>query len=429
MNPAENFQPPARWDNEKAVRIALAIFGAVLLVFSAVPIANAILGESIKDYELWHDTGQQVLHGEEIYPTAAIKFPFMYPPTAALLLAPVSALGKTGLVAALVVLNAGAWLASILLSARLATGEWKRPHLLVYVVPSIVVIVYVWSNFHLGQPSLLLLALLLGAFVALQQKRAVLAGCLIAFAAAIKAFPFILIVYLLYRRYWIAAGALVLALAFFLLLLPAPFRGFTRATADLQRWTQGMLLKYDEKGVAQRPGRSNSWRNQSIFGVANRLLRHVDADEQRGPHKERFVNVADLRFKAVNRVIVGSAIFLGLIFVAVIPRRDRRTRETDALEFALLILLMLIVTPLAFGYLFACLLYPFAVIVARALRRRSRWLISCAAVAVFLLALTIPAQRGAQSCGNTMFAAVILFCGLALELWSAKRQLQTATPV
>ena len=42
---------------------------------------------------------------------------------------------------------------------------------------------------HLGQPSLVLLALLLGAFVALQEKRNLLAGSLIALAAAIKAFP------------------------------------------------------------------------------------------------------------------------------------------------------------------------------------------------------------------------------------------------
>ena len=70
-----------------------------------------------------------------------------------------------------------------------------------------------------------------------------------------------------------------------------------------------MLLKYDEKGVAQRPGRSNSWRNQSIFGVANRLLRHIDADEQFGhSHAALCEPDADLSFTAVNRIILVSAI-------------------------------------------------------------------------------------------------------------------------
>jgi hypothetical protein len=182
-----------------------------------------------------------------------------------------------------------------------------------------------------------------------------------------------------------------------------------------------MLLKYDEKGVAQRPGRSNSWRNQSIFGVANRLLRHIDADEQFAAHQPRFANVADLSFTAVNRIILGSALILGLIFIAVIPRRGSRTSETDAMEFALLILLMLIVTPLAFGYLFACLLYPFTVVVAQLLKRPSRALLVGAMAAVLLLALTIPLQKTAQSYGNTFFATLILFGALASELWKTKR--------
>lgn len=412
-----------RLNNPTAFRAMLWLFGAILLVFAAIPIANALLGESIKDNELWHATGQQVWRGEQIYPEHAHKFPFMYPPTAALLLAPISLLGSTGVVVFLILVNCAVWFASILLAVRLATGVWGRQHLLVYLVPSLLVSVYVWSNFHIGQPSILLLTLLLAAFLGLQRNQQTLAGILAAFAAAIKAFPFILIVYLIYRRYWVATVAMILSLVFFLLVLPAPFRGLGQAQADLQLWTQGMLLKYDDKGVAQRPGRSNSWKNQSIFGVANRLLRHVDADEQYAPHTPRYANFADLDFATVNRLIVGSALILGLIFVGAIPRRDRRTRETDAIEFALLILLMLTVTPLAFGYLFACLLYPITVIVQRLVRQTaSASLLLCAVLAVLLLALTIPWQRTAQTYGNTFAATIILFLGLAAELWRTKRQ-------
>ena len=65
-----------------------------------------------------------------------------------------------------------------------------------------------------------------------------------------------------------------------LLLLPIPVRGFALAKQDLQRWSNGMLFKYDETGVGQRLGRSTSWKNQSIWGVANRLLRHVEYDHK-----------------------------------------------------------------------------------------------------------------------------------------------------
>src|SRR5205085_3177474 len=103
-----------------------------------------------------------------------------------------------------------------------------------------------------------------------------LAGALVAIAAAIKAFPAIAIVYLIYRRYWLAAASFVLTLVFLLIVLPIPFRGWDLAKQDLQRWSNGMLFKYDENGVGQRLGRSTSWKNQSIWGVANRLLRHVE---------------------------------------------------------------------------------------------------------------------------------------------------------
>ena len=412
-----------RLNSDAAFRAMVWLFAGILLVYAGIAIANALLpGKSIKDYELWYSTGQRILHGEQIYPIRKTKFPFMYPPTAALLLAPISLLGRIGVVVTLTLVSAASWIASIILAVRLAAGTWGRQHLLVYFIPSALVAVYVWSCFHLGQPSMLLLALMLGSFVALQENREVLAGALIALAAAIKAFPFIIIVYLFYRRHWIAAASLILVLVLLVIVLPAPFRGFEQANHDVKRWTQGMLLKYDDKGLAQRPGRSNSWKNQSIFGLANRMLRHVDADEQYDPHTPVYANLAELSFSTVNRIIFGTGLRLGLIYIAVMPRRKERTRQTDAVEFALLILLVLLFTPLAFGYLFACLLFPFTVVVWRLLAHPRLPLSICAASAVFLLALTIPLQRPAQTYGNTFFATLVLFIGLAIELWNEKQR-------
>src|SRR5207247_7140960 len=127
----------------------------------------------------------------------------------------------------------------------------------------LLVIVYIWSTYHLGQPNLVLLALMLGAFVALRAKREIIAVGVIAIAAAIKAFPVMAIVYLLYRRYWTAAASLVVALVFLLLILPAPFRGFERAWRDLEKWSVGML-SYNEASVDQCLMRSYIWKNQSF---------------------------------------------------------------------------------------------------------------------------------------------------------------------
>jgi len=411
------------WINRPAAfRVLVWCFGVVLFVFALVPVLHSLRGHSIKDYIVWYNAGQQVLTGGEIYPDQWRKFPFMYPPPCALFLAPISALGKTGMIVALALVNAAAWICSILFSIRLATGERRHAHLLLYLIPSFVVGVYVWGNFLLGQPSLLLLALMLGAFLSLQRKRSILAGILIAIAAAIKAFPVLAILYLVYRRHWMATAALIFTLAFLLIAAPIPFRGYAQAKQDLQRWTSGMLFKYDETGVGQRTGRSHSWKNQSIWGVANRLLRHVEYNPSYQPHTPVYANFVDLKFTTVNAIILAAAFLLGGVFMAVMPASSQRTPETDALEFALLLLLILIFTPLSFGYLYAWLLYPLTVIVRRLQLAPAggRGLLAWTLAAIALLSLSIPLRIPAQTYGNTLVATLLLFAGLAIELFRTK---------
>src|SRR5690349_12384449 len=113
-------------------RVVLWIFGAVLLVLVVVPVLHSVRGHSTKDYWVWYETGQAVLQGGEIYPDQWHKFPFMYPPPCALFLAPVAALGQTGLVVVLALVNAAAWFCTILFSVRLATGAWRGARLEIY---------------------------------------------------------------------------------------------------------------------------------------------------------------------------------------------------------------------------------------------------------------------------------------------------------
>jgi hypothetical protein len=292
-----------------------------------------------------------------------------------------------------------------------------------YLVPSLLVIVYIWSSYHLGQPNLVLLALMLGAFVALRAKREIVSGGLIAVAAAIKAFPVIAIIYLVYRRYWKAAASLVATLVFLLLILPAPLRGFERAWHDLEKWSAGML-KYSEVSVGQRPMRSYTWKNQSLISVSNRLLRHVDADAASAVHQPVYVNLADFKFPAVNAIIISVALALGVLFIAVMPQGDMRTTESDAIEFALLLLLMLMITPLSFGYFYSWLMLPFAVVTQRVLAGKHSALLWWDLAALALLALGIPFPRGAQLYGNTFFATLLLFAGLSIELLRCRRRIR-----
>jgi hypothetical protein len=416
-----------RFNSPNGLRLLRWIFVITAIVFSALPVLRYLRGHSIFDYELWYATGKHVLAGDEIYFFRAGKFDFMYPSPCALFLAGASLLGQGGLILLLVAVNSVAWFYSAKLSAVLAAGHRGTTNPWLYVTPSLLVIVYIWSSYHLGQPNLVLLALMVGAFVALRAKREIAAGSLIAVAAAIKAFPVLAIIYLVYRRYWKAAVSLVAILAFLILILPAPFRGFERAWHDLEKWSAGML-KYSEVTVGQRPMRSYTWKNQSLIGVSNRLLRHVDADAASAPHQPVYVNFADLKFPVVNAIIVSVALVLGILFIAAMPRRNVRTPESDAIEFVLLLLLMLMITPLSFGYFYSWLMLPFAVITQRALVERVWSILWWCVPAVALLAVGLIFPRGAQFYGNTFFATLLLFIGLSIQLFSFKQKARRAYP-
>jgi Glycosyltransferase family 87 len=414
-----------RLNSPAGFRVLVVIFVAMAIAFSAVPLLHYFRGRSILDYKLWYDIGKHVLAGDEIFFFRHGKYDFMYPPSCALFLAGASLLGQAGLILLLVAINSVAWFCSAQLAAILSAGQRQVKDAWLYLVPSLPAIIYIWSSYHLGQPSLVLLALMLGAFVALRAQREVSAGALIALAAAIKAFPVIAIIYLIYRRYWNAALSVVVTLTFLLLILPAPFRGFERAWCDLEKWSSGML-KYDAAAVAQRPMRSYTWKNQSLVSVSNRLLRHVDADGASAPHMPIYVNLVDLKFRTVNAIIIGVALALGILFITVMPQRGTRTSESDAIEFALLLLIMLMITPLSFGYFFSWLMLPFAVITQRVLAGKGWALLWWSVPAVAILALALPFPRGAQLYGNTFFATLLLFLALAVELLRCKRQSRQA---
>src|ERR1700756_2008963 len=146
-----------RFKSRLRIRALLTLFMVTATVFSALPLLHCFRGGHLFDYKLWYDTGQQVLAGDEIFFFRSGKYDFMYPLPCALFLGGASLLGQGGLIFLLVTINSVAWFCSAKLSATLATGDRRTTNLWVYVVPSLVVIVYIWSTYHLGQPNLVLL--------------------------------------------------------------------------------------------------------------------------------------------------------------------------------------------------------------------------------------------------------------------------------
>jgi alpha-1,2-mannosyltransferase len=495
-------EPSLTW--ARIERVWWVGLGGAMLAFSAFPIANQFLGLSTKDYGLWYQVGLAVRQGLDIYPRPETGrlFPFMYPPSAAAMLACMSLLGSIGSLLALLLVNSAAWLICIWLSVWLAAGPRARRHPLVVIAPSFGVIVLVYNVYLLGQPNLILLALLLGSFTCLRLGRPISAGALVATAAAIKAFPILALGYLIYRRMWTASIATVAMLAAWLLLAPLPFRTPAQVVDDVVVWSQGMLFTYNAHGIAQRPFRSYSYKNQSIMALAHRLLRDLPADGEsvlsrraklagprplKGlppidpstdlftflkPHAQSDpdklasssagivtipsvsrprnpesaarwddslqgaesalrsawrVNIADLSFRSVTAITLAAMLALSLFVTIVLPRRDRRTRETDALEFALVTLLTVMFSPLSFNYAYVWLIYPTTLGLYRVISESPtapwhRLKVTWITAVILIPALAIPMPLLAQAYGNLFAPALLLVVGLGVMLYSAGRR-------
>ena len=136
------------------------------------------------------------------------------------------------------------------------TGSGASPGPWLEALPGFVTVTFVFDMFDLGQPNLVLLAMMLYGFWLLQQSAAWMAGSMFALATAIKVFPVAVL----------ALSGLAPAVGggcehggipgVFLFVLPAPVRGFQHNVAELKTWYQGMVGSSSEKGLASATSRT-----------------------------------------------------------------------------------------------------------------------------------------------------------------------------
>jgi hypothetical protein len=374
-----------------------------------------------KDYPLWFWAGQQVLRGRDLYPSdPKAYFEFVYPPPAAILLAVPSYLGKIPLYLCLSVFNAVAWWMTAQLSNAM-TGSERTPGPWLFALPAFVTVSFVFDMFDLGQPNLILLAMMLCGFWLLQHERPWTAGSMFALATAIKVFPVAVLPYLVWRRRWASVASMVVFLGIFLFVVPAPVRGFQRNVSELKTWVQGMVGSSSEEGFGQRGEQNWSWVNQSIIAVTHRLVRPVNYNQDNPAKPPAYMNLLNLDFKTANWAVLVISVVIGLGFIAVMPLRSRTTPRSNAEELGILFCLMTVASPLARQYYFMWLFFPMTILIHRAAydpRPRVRigtW--STLAVAGILMGLSFPVfPNDLQAYGNNLAAAVIIAAGLVWHL-------------
>ena len=399
----------------------------ILFLVCCFVLTSDVLGPEIfghgktKDYPLWFWAGQQVLQGKDLYPQDPhAYFAFLYPPPAAILLALPAFFGKVPLYLCLSLLNVAAWWMTAQLSNAM-TGDGKVLNRWLVALPSVVMISFTFDMFDLGQPNLVLLALMLLGFWFLQHGRSWSSGSLFALATAIKVFPVAVLPYLVWRRQWASAASMAICLFVFLIVIPTPVRGFQHNLSELKTWYQGMVGSSSEAGFGQRDDQNWSWMNQSLISLTHRLTRPVDYNQDNPNKAPGYMNLLDLDFKTANWVVVGVSLMIGLGFIAVMPPAPRRTPRSDAEELGILFCLMTVASPLARQYYFIWLFFPLTVLLhraacdPRAAARRATWIVL--ALAGFLVCLSLPIfPHELQAFGNNFLATVLMAGTLAWYL-------------
>jgi hypothetical protein len=414
-----------RWPSLRAPLEVLFLFCCVVL--TAFVLVPEIFGHGkTKDYPLWYWAGQQVLHGARLYPVDNSMFAFIYPPLSAVLLAIPAWFGKVPLYLCLCLLNVVAWWVTILY-VNAMTGSGRTPGMWLFALPGFATITFVFDMFDLGQPNLVLLALMLYGFWSMQHSRPWMAGSMFALATAIKVFPIAVFPYLLWRRQWITVASMLVFLGVFLFVVPAPVRGFQDNIAELKTWYQGMVASSSEKGFGQRDEQNWSWVNQSIIAMTHRLTRPVNYNQDDLTRPTRTMNVVDIPFKAANLLVVVISLACGLAYLAVMPPASRRTEKSDAEEIGLLFCLMTVASPLARQYYFMWLIFPMTVLMHRGAydpRQKVRlWTWLALGAAGLLMLLSFPVfPRDLQAWGNNFVATVIIAVTLAWHLLHPVRE-------
>jgi hypothetical protein len=398
------------------------LFLVCCILLTADVLVPEIFGSGkTKDYPLWFWAGQQVLQGKDLYPSdPSDYFEFIYPPLSAIMLAIPSYFGKIPLYLFLSAVNAAAWWMTAQFSNAM-TGSGRIPTAWLFALPAFVTVSFVFDMFDLGQPNLVLLVMMLFGFWLLQHERPWMAGSMFALATAIKVFPIAVFPYLLWRRQWAAVAGMIVFLGIFLLVVPAPIRGYQHNVSEMKTWYQGMVGSSSEQGFGQRAEQNWSWVNQSIIAVTHRVTRPVNYNQDNPAKPPRFMNLVDIDFKTANWVVIAISLAIGLGFIAVMPARSRITRLSEAEELGILFCLMTVASPLARQYYFMWLFFPVTVLVHRAaydLRagvRAGSWIVL--AVAGLLMCLSFPVfPNDLQAYGNNLAATAVIAGGLVWHI-------------
>jgi alpha-1,2-mannosyltransferase len=363
-------------------------------LFAALNTANAI--NKGGDASVFFEGGRRFLHARPLYEGSSAAAGFIGPPFQALFFAPFAAVAATSDLAARLLwyaLNLVCLFAGIALTvkawekARARRGLPLAPWLPGLFAPLAAVLLPLQTNLEHQNMNALLLSLIAGATLHATSGSAVVAGILVGSAAALKAFPALLIVYFAAARNWTASIVSLLTAAV-LFVLPAIVYGADGFGELVRAW-----VRLSGSGW---PTRGN---NQSLVAALDRWTGTAGAEGVRTAAESP---LAAGLFAAIALLLVLAAGF-------VVVRRNRSVACVPG-EIAAVTALAILLSPIAWDHYWTLLFPAFLILYdsrdSALLGARARPLFWTAAVLTTSLSpLTV--GRGAFSLARELSASTL----------------------
>lgn len=392
------------------LRVLLAI------VFLGLVTRYGVKAVDGNDYGAYHAAGRAVLEGADIYKVAsAEKRYYLYPPTLAILVAPLTLLPER----AGAVLWVALALAGILMACHLAVGSTRprgrREACWIGGLALLAVARPIDSELGNGQANYLVLLFVSLAIHQFVRGRSFGSGLALAVAIACKVTPLVLCGYLVMRRQWRALGGVAAGLFLLVLVLPAMVWGPKKAIATNIDWAAHHVVPFTQAEMeAEDRDEPSLVRGYSLRAVVYRLFTHTVASTH---HDDPiYVNVADWPPERVDEIYkVLAVLFLGATALSCGFRRSG-SGGRYLVEISLWIAVMVLAAPLTRKAHLVVLLVPFVAALSLAFRGRARSVVPWIVLSAACFNLTSP---GILTRAGTTYALAngVLLLGM-LSLWT-----------
>ncbi len=372
---------------------------------------------------------QRLAHGDDVFQQG-----FVYPPVNAWILLPLANLPPLAARtlwlavngAALMVLVWGAWTLSG--GVRLEGGPpaERREHL-IFGLGLLVALYYLLDALTSQQSDLIVAALVMLGCQALVRRREVGAGVLFGLAAGLKCTPLLWAGYLVWRKKW-AGAVVVVAVAIGVNLLPDLTHPSTLSRTRLEEWGRRYLVPMADSGHDLGTWASAINCNHSLSGLTNRLLtwRYIWSDGRMvGLGRSERVDPVTLKATALGAMML--CVLAALICSWRGRSKDSASPSPEVLEFSLVLILMLLLSPQSSKPHFCTLFLPAFCLARAALVGRSRLLLGLVLASVTCGLVSNKDLVGGRVYdwviwhGSITLSALLLQAGCCLVLFRSRR--------